>query len=369
MLKLKELLTHTGKWSATIVLGSLLLGCGSGGGTDDILCGGDCNPEDEPQTSEGGVLGPSETPPAGIPAADKFSLAVSDFAPADAFDTNGIPVTFSVIVSDQFGNPVEDGIEVNFVSPESGQIQSQCVIADGTCSVNWVSSGIRPADGRVSILAYILRGSEEFGDKNGNFVFDVADENDFVDLGEVCLDEDENGTCEPQLNEFFVDLNDNGLLDGGDSVWNGPCFSDYINAAICNTPTSTAIGASATITMSTNTVIVQDLGTFPPEGSVINLNSGSAVIFSGIILTDSNGNALPTGTTVTFGGDTGNFTYVGSTSVAVEDQGATGPFGIGVQSNCAPTAGTSAMTLTITPPGGTPTVLNWLIDDSTVTCL
>ena len=368
MLTVKELFMASGKWPATLLLGALLVGC-SGGGTDNILCGGDCNPGDDPQTTAGGVLGPSDTPPAGIAAADKFSLSVSDFAPADAFDTDGIAVTFTVIVSDQFGNPVDDGSNVNFVSPESGQIEAKCALAAGTCSVTWVSSDPRPADGRVSILAYILRGSEEFGDKNGNFVFDVADGNDFVDLGEACLDENENGICEPSLNEFFVDANTNGILDGGDGVWNGPCFSDYVNAAVCNTPESTVVAESTVITLSTNTVVVQSLGNFPAVGSIIDLNDLAVHAFDGIILSDSNGNALPTGTTIVW--DTGltvdAFEFVSSANnIPLNKFGPTGPFGVAIQTNSVATPGTGTLRLLVTLPDGTEFILQWKTDDSMV---
>lgn len=369
MLKLKELLIHSGKWPATLLLSSVLLGCGSGGGTDAILCGGDCNAEDAPQTSEDGVVGPSETPPGGIPAADKFSLSVSDFAPANAFDTDGIEVSFNIIISDQFGNPIDDGLEVNFVSPESGQIQPQCTITAGGCSVTWRSSAPRPADGRVSILAYILRGSEEFGDKNGNFVFDVADGNDFVDLGEVCLDQNENGLCEPSLNEFFVDLNSNGIVDDGDGQWNGPCFSSFVNAAICNTPESTVIGVSTVITLSTNTVAVQSLGNFPAVGSIIDLNDLAVKSFDGIILSDSNGNALPTGTSIQW--DTGltedAFEFVGTNSTPELNKfGPTGPIGVSIQTNGIATPGTGTLRLLVTLPNGNEFVLQWRTDDSMV---
>ena len=230
MLMLKDFLKQCGKPWAAMLLGLMLAGCGSGGGSDNIICGGDCSPPD-PNAPTG--------TPAGVPAADKFSLSVSDFAPANAFNTDGIEVTFSVIVSDQFGNPVVDGSTVHFKSPESGQIQETCTIAGGGCFVIWRSSDPRPPNGRLSVLAYMEGGSEAFNDVNGNFIFDGNET--FTDLGEACLDENENGICEADLFEFFVDANNNSVIDAGDGVWNGPCFSNIDSAAICNTPASTVI--------------------------------------------------------------------------------------------------------------------------------
>ncbi len=343
----------------------VLAACGGGGASDVI---GASSNDQQAQDFNGDSPAAVDSAPAGIPAADKFSLSVTDFAPANAYDTDGITVGFNVIVSDQFGNPVEDGSIVNFVSPESGQIGATCVVASGGCSVTWRSSDPRPADGRVGVLAYMLEGSEAFDDNNGNFILDSADAGTFIDLGEACLDEDEDGVCEAAEGEFFLDLNNDSVINPGDGVWNGQCYDSVDTTAVCNTPDSTVIFESAVITLSTNSFVIQSLGTFPPIESIIDLNDCAVDVYDGLILSDANGNALPTGTTLTFTTSDGAFDFVGQESITVNDRGPTGPFGTSIISNDIQTAGLGRFALVVDFPDGTTEEIFWNTDDSTVNC-
>jgi vacuolar-type H+-ATPase subunit F/Vma7 len=286
----------------------------------------------------------------GIPVADRFSLSVSDFAPLDAFRFDGIEVDFSIIASDQFGNPVPDGARVSFVAPESGQITPSCALIDGRCTVTWLSSAPRPADLRVSIIAF-MNGAESFVDKNGNNIFDAADLNDFTDLPEPCVDENENSTCEPSAGEFFADANEDGSRTAADGVWNGPCLSAVNNAAICNTPESIVISKVAVLALSTNTPGLVSLGTFPAIGSSIDLTDGLVHAFTGMIIGDDNNNPLPTGTTITFSDPDGAFNFSGNSSVQVSDQAPTGPFGVSIITNGIPTPGGGRLVLNVDLPG------------------
>jgi len=341
-----------------------------------------------------GVTGTSEgiSISTGVPIADRFSLSVSDFAPADAFDTNGIEVELGIIASDQFGNPLPDGTSVSFVSPEAGQVPSSCQISSGACSVTWKSADVRPSDGQLSVVAF-MNGAEAFNDTNGNNIFDSKDVGGFTDLAELCVDTDSSGTCDPLAGDFFVDANLNGVRDVGDEEWNGPCLSaldeepilDNLNAtAICNTPESVTVSQVATLFMSTNTAQIISTGTFPAFGSTITLNDDGAAFlkagwvlpitdsdfeteptiidhstiadgdttndiheFTGMIVADSNGNPLPTGTKITFTDPDGAFNFNGSATVTVEDQAPTGPFGVSIITNGIETPGGGRLIMTI----------------------
>jgi len=323
--------------------------------------------------SGSGVTGASEgiSISTGIPTSDRFSLSVSDFAPADAFDTDGIEVELSIIASDQFGNPLPDGTSVSFVSPEAGQVPSSCQISSGACSVTWKSADVRPADGQLSVVAF-MNGAEAFNDTNGNNIFDTGDVGGFTDLAELCVDIDASGTCDPLTGDFFVDANLNGVSDAADGNWNGPCLSalneepilDNLNAtAICNTPESVTVSRVATLFMSTNTAQIISTGTFPAFGSTITLNddltgtdpstigdgdtTNDIHEFTGMIVADSNGNPLPTGTKITFTDPDGAFNFNGSATVTVEDQAPTGPFGVSIITNGIATPGGGRLIMTI----------------------
>jgi len=308
----------------------------------------------------------------GIPTADRFSLSVSDFAPADAFDTDGIEVEFSIIASDQFGNPLPDGTNVSFVSPEIGQIANSCQIADGGCSVTWRSADVRPADGRVSVIAF-MNGSEQFNDTNGNNIFDTGDVGGFVDIGELCVDTDSSGTCDPLTGDFFLDSNLNGLADGADGNWNGPCLSALNDepilatlneTAVCSAQESVTISQAATIFMSTNTAQIISTGTFPAFGTTITLNDDTGTDltaatsgdgdttndiheFTGMIIGDSNGNPLPTGTKITFTDPDGAFNFNGSSTITMNKQAPTGPFGVSIITNGIATPGGGRLIMTV----------------------
>ncbi|MCU7906190.1 MAG: hypothetical protein KZQ76_10180 [Candidatus Thiodiazotropha sp. (ex Epidulcina cf. delphinae)] len=164
----------------------------------------------------------------GVSDQDSISLSAEVFNP-ETWRFDGVKVGITVHAADHFNNPVPDGTAIYFTT-EGGQIQSQCQIADGACSVNWTSSNPRPpVDGRVTILASML-GEESFLDANGNGVLDQGD-TAFARIPEAFRDDDEDGLHDQGLEEF-IDFNSNSLYDGEDSDpnYNGVLCCD--NAAV-----------------------------------------------------------------------------------------------------------------------------------------
>jgi hypothetical protein len=239
----------------------------------------------------------------GVPVSSRFSLSYQPHNPLGAWNTDGIEVTVSIIASDVFGNNPTDGTRVSFVASESGNITNSCEIVDGFCSVTWRSTTPRPLNGRLEVIAY-TDGAEDFVDTNGNSVYDSSDTN-ITDLGEPYADENENDTYD--LGEFFFDTDRDGVRDGGNGLWDGPCLSRVNAAAVCTGNDTVSIFGTATIVMPTDTVRILSLGTFPPVGTTINLPQGGSVSFSGMIFADNNTNAdslgsnpPPFGTTISF---------------------------------------------------------------------
>jgi len=76
----------------------------------------------------------------------------------------------TVLLADQYGNPVSDNTAINFVT-EGGAVgssaQGACVTKEGGCTVTLRSQEYRPKDGRVTVLAYV-QGIENFVDENGD---------------------------------------------------------------------------------------------------------------------------------------------------------------------------------------------------------
>jgi hypothetical protein len=110
----------------------------------------------------------------GVPDQQHFSLA-TETGNCEGRDFDQKSSTVTVTLGDHFSNPVANGTVVNFTT-ESGVIDASCVINDSaTCGVLLWASGQRPANGRVTVLAYVL-GEESFFDYNGNNVCDNCDD-------------------------------------------------------------------------------------------------------------------------------------------------------------------------------------------------
>ncbi len=271
----------------------------------------------------------------GLPVNRHFSLSLTVFNPANAFQTDNVPVTANIIASDQLGNNVRDGTQVTFWSPESGNIQSSCTVQDGKCSATWISAAPRPLDGRLTIIAH-TNGAEDFEDTNGNHIFDVND-SVWTDLGEPCIDADENGICDPGTNadDRFVDVDEDGVRDAGDGFWNGPCLAVINPDAQCPGATSVKIYKTATIVLSEHTGRIYDLGTFPAPGSTINISAG-AVELDGLFIADTNMNAIhlgsnpmPQGTKISFTTDIGEIVNTAEWTVPNATAPTGGPGGTG----------------------------------------
>lgn len=95
-------------------------------------------------------------------SAEKYNIEGLNY---DSETTN-----ITVLLADQYGNPVSDNTAVNFVT-EGGAVgssaQGACVTKDGGCTVALRSQAFRPENGRVTVLAY-LQGIEDFTDSNGD---------------------------------------------------------------------------------------------------------------------------------------------------------------------------------------------------------
>jgi len=143
----------------------------------------------------------------GLPSQLNFSLAQRT-SNIEALDIDGTNNTYTIIASDRLGNPVPDGTAINFVT-EGGQIQPIRFTATTTNGLSnavasFQSSSPRPADGRVTVLAYAL-GEKSFLDADGNNVYTVGTPGElFQDVGDPYLDRLFNGFFGSAVNQFFA---------------------------------------------------------------------------------------------------------------------------------------------------------------------
>jgi hypothetical protein len=203
----------------------------------------------------------------GLPTQDHFSLSISTYN-IEGLHDDGTTSTLTIIASDRLSNPIPEGTVINFVAEKGIQIPATCSIASGTCTVTFKSSGARPTDGRVSILAYAL-GEESFVDANGNNIYDHGET--FTDLGDPFVDNNENGSYDSGEQYFHYGLGT--AYTTGDGVWG----QNYVRR-------NTVIVLSGRVATITPTTL--------PMGS-------TCLNYLPFKMYDENTNPMPAGTTVT----------------------------------------------------------------------
>ncbi|MTI78855.1 MAG: hypothetical protein FH754_16260 [Marinobacter sp.] len=154
-----------------------------------------------------------------IPDQDSFSISVEENFLPNARFYDGVSVPITIRAADRNNNRISDAV-VNFLT-NAGSVQSECILQDGACTIEWRSQNPRTSDGVVLILARTV-GEESFRDVNSDGIYTSGEdlfslEND--DLGEAFLDRNQNGTYD-QGEEYF-DYNDNGQYDPENGIYNG----------------------------------------------------------------------------------------------------------------------------------------------------
>ncbi len=221
----------------------------------------------------------------GPPSQRFMSLSLSKFS-LEGAAIDGIPTTATVRIADRQGNAVVDGTVVNFTA-EGGQIGSSCATSTvnkiSLCSVDFVTQNPRPANGRISILAY-LEGTKDYVDNNGNNRFDAGVDT-IVQLGNAYRDDDENLVYNANSDAFLLERNPVGA--GGCPVQFSGSYPSQ---------TATCVAAALATTVRQQAVILFSAST-PTLSSVVltasslsfNMNSGGP----GLALLP-----MPAGTTV-----------------------------------------------------------------------
>lgn len=241
----------------------------------------------------------------GLPTSKGVSVSASRLSIDGTCD--GEPTTINVRLADRYGNPVPQNTAPTLVT-EGGKINGSCVTGNplgdpgteaGVCSVLLVAQNPRPADGRITVLAYVP-GEESFVDSNGNGYFDAGESSS--DLPEVFEDDDESKIFKD--GDYFFDANGNGAHDGPDGKFEGyVCDSPGVN---CKT-TLTTVGNSPpnspmVIVFSDRKPVLSNLFVAPSSllsSGTVTFTQSKELAVVGVTVIDGNGNPLPQGTTYT----------------------------------------------------------------------
>lgn len=254
----------------------------------------------------------------GLPIQRSMSMS-ADHYNIEGGDIDGQRVGIMVRLADQYGNPVSDGTTINFVT-EGGAVgssaQGACNTKDGGCSVDLVTQNFRPADGRVTVLAFV-QGIENFVDLNGDGQYScsgfagapgtyrpLVDEcpsggepfpnlPELGDMGDPFLDTNLNGVYEPALGDRPFPFKHASYVAGGDGKWGLNYLRSAIEVVFSGSDaflTQVCNGADCTGVMLGNGAVIPVTGAAGASCQPQNLS---------VRLADSRNNPLPFGTSVT----------------------------------------------------------------------
>jgi hypothetical protein len=149
----------------------------------------------------------------GLPSQMNFSMSQGTIN-IEGATRDGTSNTYTIYAADRSGNPVPDGTTILFWA-EGGQIEGtkSTALVNGlaTTTAQFVSADPRPADGRVTVLAYAI-GEESFVDTTGTNVWSTGEA--FQDLGNVVKNKLFDGIYDP-ANDEVVSLSALGSGAGG----------------------------------------------------------------------------------------------------------------------------------------------------------
>jgi len=218
----------------------------------------------------------------GPPSQRFMSLSVSTYN-IEGANRDGTATTLTVRLADRQGNPVENGTVVNFTA-EGGQVASSCATAKvngiSSCSVDFISQNPRPANGRVSVLAY-ASGTKDYTDVNGNNRYDAGTDT-LVNIGDAYRDDNENLTYD--AGEFVVPRGGAGACPA--ASWAFPSRAGTCDSSLATTIRQQAVlfysSTNPTLTVGTNstslfsfTLASLDYPLLPlPSGTTVSVETG-----------------------------------------------------------------------------------------------
>jgi hypothetical protein len=248
----------------------------------------------------------------GLPTQDFLSLSVQTYN-LEGWSYDNETSTLTIIASDRLGNPVPNGTVINFIT-EGAHIDNVaadgyafCETQGGVCSVTFRSAEFRPADGRITILAYAI-GEKSFADTDRDNSYDAGET--FYDIGDPYIDANENGLWD--AGEFSIASTTSGssacLTRPGATALPG----SYANAPSKENSCTAAWGQNYVRRSAVIVLSGSDPTIFPTS-----VTMGSVCLNSfDLLLYDLNNNPMPAGTSITTGSNYIYYIPNGATAVS-----------------------------------------------------
>lgn len=226
----------------------------------------------------------------GLPIQKNMSISAEKYN-LDA-SKDGVTSTITVLLADQYGNPVSEGTTINFVTEGgavglAGQGTGACnTDKTGGCSVQLRTQDFRPANGRVTVLAYV-QGLENFTDANGDGQYTAGEP--FEDQGDPFLDTNLDKIYNPLDGDRPFPFNHATYQAKGDEKWG----LNYIwrQIEVVFSIATSNIPPVVVEQSCTSAGVCTDSGTFVP----VACGESGSVTFR---IADKNNNPLPVGTQV-----------------------------------------------------------------------
>lgn len=232
------------------------------------------------------------------PPSQKFMSLSVGVSNIEGATLDGIPTTLTVRIADRQGNAVVDGTVVNFTA-EGGQVGRTCATTTtnliSSCSVSFISQNPRPANGRVSVLAY-LEGTKDYVDLNNNNRYDAGVDT-LIQIGDAYRDDNEDSNFDGTNDGFVFPRGVSGACPSqvGDAFPSRANTCDLVSA----TRLSTTVRQQAVILFSSSTprlsIQSQTLSTFAftmgssdPGLSLLPMPAGTKVVVTAIDTTSAN---------------------------------------------------------------------------------
>ncbi|MCH4246740.1 MAG: Ig-like domain-containing protein [Acinetobacter populi] len=212
-------------------------------------------------TSGFSALSKNVTITTGRATQNSFSLSVSKNSLQT--DIDGDTATITAMLADRNGNSVPDGTVVNFVT-EGGKVDGSCSTSDGQCSVTIRTQNPRPADGRVSVLAYV-EGDKSYTDVNGDNTYTIGTDKLTSNIGSFFRDDNENNTYDSANGEFKYDR----VLLGNSQDCAASTFTQPNIAGTCDDQLAAILRRQVVIYFASSTATIPDASA---SGSLLSFN-------------------------------------------------------------------------------------------------
>lgn len=288
----------------------------------------------------------------GVPDQDSFTLAAAKLN-LEGYNPGpfvGDFTTLTVRLADRYNNPVADNTAVNFIA-EGGAVESQCLTANGVCTVVFTVQDPRPSDRRVTILATTV-GEETFADANGNGVFD--DGEPFDNVAEAFLDKNFDGTYTTGTGstadeDILLDFDSNGAFTPANAFFEGVLCDESLNAQ-CNQANQESIHVRTSLELIMAGEGLNDSSISFSTGAINLVTAGGNASLS-VSIVDDSGHPPPAGTTYSFSTTQGEI-VLGDTNATQESTTVQAPRVFNFSIKPGASAGSGFFTVTGSTPSG-----------------